>query len=143
MTLKQFLKPDWRKIVIFVVFFIYGTFTIFMSESLIYCLQFYSEIFNDSPKFLTPLFIIFREDAVLSIFTSFVDCEFILNVFDSTMLMLFYSEYVFIPLCFPYIISIFLYSLMIPSPYVFCIIYWYLLSCLIVWIYDKVKKKKR
>lgn len=29
----------------------------------------------------------------------------------------------------------------IPIQYYFSLIYWYILSCLIVWIYDRVKKK--
>ncbi len=139
----DFLKPDYRKIIIFLVFFIIGTFIIFMAEALIHCIQFYSEIFNDrGPSILTPpSYTFFREDPIIGIFTKMVNCESIFDTFDSPMLMPLYSVYILLPLCSPYVISIFLSKTMFLSPYILCIIYWYILSCLIVWIYDKYKKK--
>jgi hypothetical protein len=88
MTLKQFLKPDWRKIGLFIIFaflsplsFIYGT-----------CLG--------ARCFIFP----------------WTTLHIILNFFMALW---------------------FLGALVI----VIMGLYWYLLSCLIVWIYDKVKKK--
>lgn len=94
MNWKEFLKPDWRKIVIFVILFV----------MLIIIANLYPP--KLIPSWLENLNIIFY-------FPDFFIFE-ILKLSISTVIFLFILD----------------------------LIYWYLLSCLIVWVYDKVKKKK-
>jgi len=96
MNFKKFLKPDWRKIVVFLILSIISSF------------------------YTTPYFKVFGSYGLpLTYFTyvpesSFCDLE---------------------P-CPKQGFNVFYQNLLID------IIFWYILSCLIVWIYDKVKKKK-
>jgi len=87
-ALKEFLKPDWRKIVIFIIFFI---------------ITFFS-IQKCAPSG-------FSYNLILAPF-----------YFYTPSVVRFYSncETNFIPLIFSFI-------------------HWYLLSCLIVWVYEKIK----
>jgi len=98
MTLKQFLKPEWKKIVVFIIFFIgslfLGKFGIEMLRRLFAgCLV--SSLIGFPFVFLTKIECITRKGGA---------------VWDLISLL-------------------------------FDLIFWYLLSCFIVWIYDKVKKK--
>jgi len=96
MKIKQFLKLDWRKIVLFIIFLIltfilvFGTFGIPPSK---------------------------RE------------------VEDWIIVFLFYF------LAFPIELTAYLDPILGFSGFIINIVYLYFLSCLIVWIYDKVKKK--
>jgi len=97
MTLKQFLKPDWRKIVIFVI-----------------------------PIILT----------IIAIFIEVKGSGWDILVYFPALLC------GIIPGCMhdgelPYVNPILLLLSFIITYFV-----WYLLSCLIIWIYDKRKKKK-
>jgi len=96
MTIKQFLKPDWRKFVIFLLFFI-----------------------------LTYIWVYDCGDI-----NSSISCE--AHGFPMT----YWSHYTIskIPLQAENTISYF--------ELIADLIIWYLLSCLVIWIYDKVKKKK-
>lgn len=105
MNLKEFLKPDWRKIVITLVFF--------------FC---YSYLFFSSLYFTPPLET-YREPSELENilfkllgFPTFVASIFVKGGFgiDQTYMIL------------SFFVTIF---------------YWYLLSCLVVWVCNKVKKK--
>jgi len=92
MMLKQFLKPDKRKIIVFIVLLFLGFLTFFSYISL-----------WAGPYDLFFLFLLF----CLFILYPFI---FILGIVDSIL-----------------------------TPIILSLIYQYLLSCLMVWIYDKVK----
>jgi len=98
MTLKQFLKPDWRKIVIMIILVYLGLFSLALGVC-----------------WGRPCFIIdYLRDSLSGV------C----------------------PLCiFIVILDFFMVEISDFFGLVLNVIYWYLLSCLIVWIYDKVKKK--
>jgi hypothetical protein len=91
MNWKQFLKPDLRKIVLFIILMTIGmylTFTAYVRPPI------------DNPmNVLQPLFDL----------PSFIVVMMEIDI--------------------------------IPLNYLLSFIYWYLLSCLIVWVYDKYKKK--
>jgi len=93
-SLKEFLRPDWRKIVIVLIIFAY----------LYFFSRFLSAIYIACPK--QPDFFDFH-------------CG---SFFEIVEIILFWPLYFF-------------------HNFVFGILYWYLISCLIIWIYDKVKKK--
>ena len=94
MTFKQFLKPDWRKIVIFgVLFLLFSLMSYVISGS-----------FTDVLPFIGFPSIFYR--------------------FGGMTMVGYYRSSEF-----------YLFNLL------FDIIFWYLLPCLIIWIYDKVKKK--
>ena len=95
MKIKQFLKSDWRKIVITIVFFIISIFTAYLYVKLSY------------PSWLMNL------DKVL-LFPSFFILE-ILNLRNTPNGVLYFFNFIF----------------------------WYLFSCLIIWIYDKFRKVKK
>ncbi|OGI12694.1 hypothetical protein A3K64_03930 [Candidatus Micrarchaeota archaeon RBG_16_36_9] len=99
MTFKQFLKPDWRKIVIFVIFLIVSLF-----------FAFYTDISDNISDIFSPLLFVL-------IFPWYLFLGLISFISLSSVYLFFIS---FIPV----------------------IIYQYLLSCLIVWIYDKLRKRK-
>jgi len=99
MTLKQFLKPDWRKIVIIIFIII---------------------------SLLIP-WVFMRTGPGTGM--------------DIEHFTFFLFSWIFLPLFQPcgYISG----SICSTIPFfVIHVIYWYFLSCLIIWIYDKVKKKK-
>ena len=85
-TLKQFLKPDWRKIAVFVILFII-------------------------PFFIEPLWTGFPLGFIPILCIELGSC-----VLDYSIIN------------YPFLMT--------------DLIIWYLLSCLIVWIYDKFRKKK-
>ena len=103
MTLKQFLKPDWRKIVLFVILFILS-------------------LLISYPGFCVDG-------------TNFGYCEEI-HGFPLSAYTTFGEQDVVPPEKLEYIRYENIFG------FIFNLIFWYLLSCLIVWIYDKVKKKK-
>ncbi len=113
MTLKQFLKPDLRKIVIFVILFftsILTSKTDFMGGELI------------------AIFISFNPVLWLPLFLFLGGCSNV-NFGDHLWFKGFcYKGDLFGSITF-----------LVGA--VFSIIYWYLFSCLIVWFYDKMKKK--
>jgi len=103
MNLKQFLKPDWRKIVIFVLFFIF----IFSLEFI--CL----------PK------LEYKMGRIVEV-ELYYPCGFLSQIID-------YEMYFYVLRGESWLFNYFhLFLDLIIS---------YLISCLIVWIYDKVKKK--
>lgn len=90
MNLKKFLKPDWRKIVIFLILFMSSSFIIYF-DTKFYFIGFPLAFYYKHPSYgRSPSWI---------------------EGFSLNYLLL-------------------------------DLILWYLLSCLIVWIYDKVKKKR-
>jgi len=98
MNFKQFLKPDWRKIVL----------SIFIATSFI----------------LPALFVTSGTNAYILAILKIILMFLSLPLFLASLIIKDADLGVFI---FLILISI---------------IYWYLLSCIIAWIYDKVKKKK-
>lgn len=90
MNWKEFLKPDWRKIIAFIIL---GIFLLLISNQLGYC--------------------------ELGIPLSFTSCTY----YEYPVGGIRDQFYVF--------------------PFILNLIFWYLLSYLIVWIYDKVKKEKK
>jgi hypothetical protein len=105
MTIKQFLKPDWRKIVIFLILLL----------GLTYLINYISKLYYDiyiSPYVGVALYNIIPILGYPSFY--FEECHFesgCVYQFDSLNLLLNF-------------------------------VVWYLLSCLIVWIYDKFRKRK-
>ena len=102
MNWKQFLKPEWKKIIIFVILLFVAPFPFIRGESMM-CIQ------------------MVGADCPLSITTDFtfgVPIIFHQNQFSSATLTN------VLPLFFP-----------------IHLIYAYILSCVIVWIYDRVRKK--
>lgn len=93
MTLKQFLKPDWRKIVLFVIVLFLLTFFLGIKFSAIPEIESIIEI--GYPPFLTIIEGFLGNKTYKWNFTNLI----------------------------------------------FNIVIWYLLSCVIIWIYDKIKKK--
>lgn len=116
MNLKKFLKPNWRKIVIFAIIFFISILT--------------SKMDYISGE-LVAFFIIFNPILLLPLFLLLGGCS---NVQLGDRLSLF-GGVKFCPGGINFLIGIIL-----------SIFYWYLLSCLLLWIYDKkfrkVKKKK-
>ena len=124
MNFKQFLKPDWRKIVIFVLIVIF------------------SFIINYTENYLE---------------NNAVHCEFVLPVGADSCQIIDYPKPITFFVALSYLIlwspseTIFLTfyetligNLMRQNLIVFSIpslIFWYLLSCLITWYYDKYFKK--
>ncbi len=102
MNWKQFLKPDWRKIVIFIFFTFIGLFMLFSgkcwwSNGSTHCfISLVGVVFNFLWIILRLLFV------ELNLTENLVYIGFLLSI-----------------------------------------IYWYLLSCLIVWIYYKLRKPKK
>ncbi len=101
MTLKQFLKPDWRKIVLEILMFLI---------LLVYISPCFDECCLESPLLNCPCL----NCPFYACFSPMLDIEYVFKV----------PFFNFLP--------IFL---------VVMIIVLYILSCLMVWIYDKVKKK--
>ncbi len=108
MNLKQFLKPDWRKIVLTVI--------------LIFVLMIYFPSFWG----LEGIKPIFTDDKHICCFCETATCEGIPFIYA-------FGGCVSEILC--YDTTIYWDSLILD------LIFWYLLSCFIVWIYNKVKKK--
>jgi len=92
MSWKEFLKPDWRKIVITIGFFIVSSFTGYLYVKLSYS----SWLMNLGKVLYFPSFFILE----------------ILNLRNTPNGVLYFFNFIF----------------------------WYLLSCFIVWIYNKVRK---
>ncbi len=108
MTLKKFLKPDWRKIVVFVVLAIFSLSLFFYSMMIIDCLN-----PPCKDKFMESLGIVIN-------IVPFMFSYFLIN-FE-----------------FPFpidLIFVIIFYFIIP------LLWYYLLSCLIVWIYDKFRKR--
>ena len=102
MKWKDFLKPDWKRILLFVVLLFVAPFPFIRAEAMT-CIQM---VGADCPLLLT------------TDFTFGIPVIFHRNDFSSAI-----TNNV-LPLFFP-----------------IHLIYAYLLSCLIIWIYDKVRKK--
>jgi hypothetical protein len=105
MTLKQFLKPDWRKIVVFLILF--GFFSSFIGNTYMFAL---CDPCGCPNSWGYPLSF-YNEQKIGADMKTF-NC-------GETMPLYNYS------------------SLIID------IVIWYFLSCLIIWIYDKVRGRKR
>ena len=112
MIIKQFLKPDRRKIATFVVILV----IFYLSGQFGYPLSIISIIL------VLPLFILSQE-----LYTNYMVFLFsiilVLPLFILTQEL--YTNHM-----------VFLFSIIL------LVIFWYLLSCLIVWIYDKFRKEK-
>jgi len=103
----NFIKPDWRKIIIFIILSFFGVLMRYMMIGMA-CIP---------------------GRNILS-FISYENISILLFPFDLIYFLFFSSNGIF---CFSELSN--LYYLLI-----FHLIYWYFLSCLIVWIYDKMKK---
>jgi hypothetical protein len=123
--IKQFLKLDWRKIVIFVILsaFIYLTYFAIGKLDLYQPENTYLAIIFDI-IFLLPNFIL---TSILFLITLF---------YANTMTP---TEFGLFKISNTYKIISSAFSI---TGWILVIIYWYILSCLIVWVYEKVKKKK-
>jgi len=138
-TLKQFLKPDWRKIVIFILIIIF--------DSLIYYLLFCSYIGRPAVYFCKPPIL-----SIPNYFESGCDGTFknhdLINKENfiswrcdrptESVLSSYYKEpYIYFENCGTCnsILGIFYLPLNL--------VYQYLLSCLIVWVYDKFKGRRK
>jgi len=105
-SVKEFLRPDWRKIMTLIIIAIFSFLSVGKERSC-YVVDYFDKGYSETicQYSLYPFLWIFSSVEVnieLKILTYF---QFLINTY-------------FIPL-----------------------IYWYLLSCLIIWAYDKVKKK--
>jgi hypothetical protein len=110
MNLKQFLKPDWRKIVIFVIIIFFSLFDVFIYEK-----------YGKSSTIIEGLCITHEFGGT--------ECEYKLNpLFWISFNIEINGEGE-------------LYLKILTNTYLISLIYWYLLSCLIVWIYDKFRKR--
>ena len=127
MKWKQFLKPDWRKIVIFIILSVFisllglnftSIFNLYQIENIFVAIIF-------SIIFLLPSFVLKSIQFIISLYYANIlsPLEFGTLKASGTLTNLFL------------IFSIF--------GWVLDIIYWYILSCLIVLIYDKFRKKKK
>ncbi|OGI12138.1 hypothetical protein A3K64_02280 [Candidatus Micrarchaeota archaeon RBG_16_36_9] len=107
MSWKKFLKPDWRKIIVFIFLFLI------------------SSSYRIDPKGINDYFYeISIEYYFWGLPIPFYSCMFL-------------EEYLVSPLT-PSPICNIAFELLIPN-----LIFWYLTSCLIVWIYDKFRKVKK
>ena len=135
MKLKEFLEPDWRKILIFVI--LIGIVTLINEIILPPCFMVYIAIIGARPpgycsilsplnRILFPLHsnFLFGRDCINN---GWIYCLSNLDSYKHIWETV-HGEYPGF-----YLIH---YLLLIMT-----FVYWYLLSCLIVWIYDKVKKK--
>jgi hypothetical protein len=103
MKWEKFFKPDWRKILIFVILFLLIT---FLPILLGFCATIPTVVGDKQCLLVIQPFFVFLPSETIS-----------------------YK---------PIVTGLYF----VPSLYwILDIIFWYLLSCLIVWIYDKVKKK--
>jgi len=100
MNWKGILKPDWRKIVIFVILFI---------------LLFFISIFPSSITLPTPVGV---KGGFATVWKSLYS-----EIFFGYGTIIYRINYMKFPIIINFFVS-------------------YLLSCLIVWIYDKIRKKK-
>jgi hypothetical protein len=98
MNLKQFLKSDWRKTVIFAILYIIFLFYMIITN------------FGFLPYVKCPSKYVEMPD----IFTNSIGC------FREDLLFVYYTFLLFL----------------VPT------IWFYILSCLIIWVYDKFRKKK-
>jgi len=118
MSIKQFLKLDWRKIVIVLVIlsfsFIFG-----LKEEILGSIMCYNNI-NFNPV-LFPLNLIRNWRCCPAGGTySKLDCLFLY--------------------CQP--LEVCKFDIILVIIFLIHLIYWYIISCLIVWIYDKFRKRK-
>jgi len=122
MNWKQFLKPDWRKIMVFVIFLILTSLTFFCS----FTAKISSLITDLSPwdltcmSYTTLFFGSKLEPSVLGLLG---------NVIGSLLIII--NIVPFYLVAFNNLLGTFVW-----------ILYWYLFSCLIIWIYDKFRKRK-
>ena len=125
MTIKQFLKPDWRKILIFVVLVIL-TYFFGIIEYYPWEMAVAGGVTLKTNIFLLPFsFNLKCSRAVIPTPPPWQCSGNVILENDWSIK----PDFTFFLSNYPLQISI-------------NIVYWYFLSCLIVWIYDKVKKKK-
>ena len=98
MKWKQFLKPSWKKIIIFIIFSI--VFLMFSRRNLLPG----GELINEAVGFPLPFKLLYTEAPIAGQYVSLM-------------------------------------KLLFAAFFVIDVIFWYLISCLIVWIYDRFKKK--
>jgi len=107
MTLKKFLKPEYRKLVVFVILVCIGF--------LIYVITPKAVTTGPSPPPTIG--------------------EYITSLIILILFIPFFITFLIVPISFSILNYIY------GTGIILTFIYWYLLSCFIVWIYDKVKKK--
>jgi len=125
MNWKQFLKPDKRKIVVFLILSAFIYLTYFMIRKL--------DLYQPQNTYLAIIFgIIFLLPNFILTSILFLITFFYANAMTPTEFGLFKisNTYKIISSAFSII------------GWILVIIYWYILSCLIVWIYDKFRKRK-
>jgi len=110
MKIKEFLKPDWRKIVIFVIIIIFSLMDI----------SYYTK-YGKSITVIDGFCALYEEGEP--------ECEYSLNPLFWIIPRIEISGKTYL----------FFYDILI-NTYFIQLVYWYLLSCLIIWIYDKRKK---
>jgi hypothetical protein len=135
MSLKEFLKPDWRKIVIFLILFILSTtshigYNYVESSPLPSILTVVGGKESTCPPDCINFYKINR---IIWPFYPFYSMQKFSSSPESTV----FVEYELLMNPNSYGPDLNGYILLILNS-----IYWYLISCLIVWVYDKVKKKK-
>lgn len=132
MNWKEFLKPDWRKVLIFVVigFLVFiDTWRYETSEKGIW-------VEDKSYEISKTIVVGIRgASSCYHVPTSFKEppvriCTFSLN----PLIWLFPNVKINVE-------GGMLYIKLLIATYLIPLLYWYLLSCLLIWIYDKVKKK--
>ncbi len=126
MNWKEFLKPDWRKIVIFIILIFFLTFMIYDAVGFAVC----SPILSETSL---PLSIIkyppwFRTLTWLNLFVNCLN-----NSYGKFTGLVFNQD----------ILSYLLFGPLYIAGYPGSLVYWYLLSCLYVWVYDKLMKRKK
>lgn len=109
MNLKNFLKPDWRKILVFAIIFIFSLLDAYSYET-------YGRSLTISGLCIVHEF-------------GGLDCNYTLN----PLLWIFYNVETNGEGG--------LYLKLLTATYFIPLIYWYILSCFIIWVYDKVRKK--
>jgi hypothetical protein len=121
MNWKEFLKPDWRKIAILIILFCITSF---------YCVTFLVAFCPFTIKLFGPCtetYILIQSPCGMCI----EDIEFIDIIIGIVMALI-----------FPSLFLIQLFSLDFSLFFITNLIYDYLITCLIVWIYNKFRKKR-
>ena len=124
MDWKEFLKPDWKKIVIFIIFAIIS---LVLSRFILK-----SQPISDVDVYVNIIFVaIFLPPTLI---LSFIQGMIIMS-YAKSLTPSEFGELITSGTLSP--IS----SAFNVLGWILNVVYWYLLSCLIVWIYDKIKKR--
>jgi hypothetical protein len=114
MNIKQFLKPDWRKILIFIIF-IFSSYIVYIFSFVTISSALSTEGYNEMVK----------KGIKVTCIEGYPSCSW--SEFRPTIF-----TYIFVPLSI----------IIIDYGWFLNLIFCYPVSCLIVWIYDKFRKGK-